>query len=214
MTLAIARPALDGLWLADALRAGIYRLNRHAEHINRINVFPVADGDTGTNMSMTLGSVLVALDRERLEHAGAILVRVADAALDGARGNSGAILAQFFHGLGDSAGHLPQLTTLEFASAVSSGAAYARDAVTRPREGTLLTVLSEFARETMRLTAAGSATDFRSLFATAMLRMRTSLAGTREQLEELRSAGVVDAGAMGLIELLEGMTDYLETGEL
>ena len=108
MSATSASQTLDGLQLADALRAGIYRLTRQSEHINRINVFPVADGDTGTNMSMTLSAVLGALDRERLLHAGLLLTRVADAALDGARGNSGAILAQFLLGLGDRSGHLSQ----------------------------------------------------------------------------------------------------------
>jgi dihydroxyacetone kinase-like predicted kinase len=100
---------LDGLVLADVLRAGIYRLFEKTDHINKINVFPVPDGDTGTNMSMTLSAVLGALDRQPEPHAGSLLVRAADAALDGARGNSGAILAQFLLGLGDGAGHLARV---------------------------------------------------------------------------------------------------------
>jgi DegV family protein with EDD domain len=205
---------LDGMRLADALRAGIYRLFRHSDHINHINVFPVADGDTGTNLSMTLSSVLTALDRDSITHAGQVLTRVADAALDGARGNSGAILAQFLLGMGDKVAGLARLSTRDFAAAVAAGAAYAREALSQPREGTLLTVLSDFARETARLAGAAGLVDFSALFAAAMLNVRRSLAATQNQLEELRAAGVVDAGAMGLVEVLEGMTSYLQTGDI
>lgn len=86
--MSVATVELDGLILADALRAGIYRLFEQTDHINKINVFPVPDGDTGTNMSLTLSAVLAALDRNHEPHAGSMLVRAADAALDGARGNS------------------------------------------------------------------------------------------------------------------------------
>jgi dihydroxyacetone kinase-like predicted kinase len=134
--------ALDGAQLADALRAGIYRLFEKTDHINKINVFPVPDGDTGTNMSMTLAAVLAAVERSPQDHAGRLLVSAADAALDGARGNSGAILAQFLLGLGDRAGHLARVGARDFALAAAAGATYARDALTQPREGTLLTVLA------------------------------------------------------------------------
>jgi DegV family protein with EDD domain len=205
---------LDGLRLGDALRAGIYRLFAQTDHINKINVFPIADGDTGTNLSMTLSAVLAAIDREPLPHAGALLVRVADAALDGARGNSGAIMAQFLLGLGDRAGHLARLSVAEFSAAVGTGAAYAREALSQPREGTLITVLRDFAQETDRLANSGAVADFRDLFGRAMGRVRESLANTPNQLEELRAAGVVDAGAQGLVEVLLGMSHYLDTGEL
>ena len=96
---------LDGARLSRLLRAGIHRLLADQEHLNKINVFPVPDGDTGTNMALTMSAVLASLRRNGDdEHAGNTLTRVADAALDGARGNSGAILAQFLLGMGDSAG--------------------------------------------------------------------------------------------------------------
>src|SRR5687768_16076402 len=93
---------LNGARLSRLLRAGIQRLVADQEHLNRINVFPVPDGDTGTNMALTMNAVLVSLRRGD-DHAGSTLTRVADAALDGARGYSGAILAQFLLGMGDSA---------------------------------------------------------------------------------------------------------------
>ena len=214
MTQALALAEIDGLRLADALRAGIYRLFLNSEHINKINVFPVPDGDTGTNMAMTLAAVLNALNREPLAHAGQLLLRVADAAIDGARGNSGAILSQFLTGLGDGAGHLARLTVSDFCSAARSGAAYARNALIQPREGTLLTVLAAFAQQLERVTAELQQPEFRGAFLGTIQGVRDSLAGTRGQLEELRAANVVDAGALGFVEMLEGMTHYFDTGEV
>ncbi len=205
---------LDGRAFADALRAGIYRLFEQTDHLNKINVFPVPDGDTGTNLSMTLSAVLAVLDGEPLSHVGALLVRIADAALDGARGNSGAILAQFLLGLADKAGPLPRLNATDFATAATAGATYARDAVSQPREGTLLTVLRDFADELQRRTQAGPPTAFSPPFAAALIRARASLAATTGQLEALRDAHVVDAGAQGFVELLEGIQHYLDTGEI
>jgi len=202
---------LDGLQLAELLRAGIYRLFEQTDHLNKINVFPVPDGDTGTNMSMTLAAVLAALDREPQADAGKLLARAADAALDGARGNSGAILAQFLLGLGDGAAQRAKLGIKEFVDAAGAGAAYARDALQQPREGTILTVLRAFADA---LRAETTATDFAALFGGAMSRVRSALEGTRGQLEELRAAGVVDAGALGFVEVLEGMLRWLQTGEM
>jgi DegV family protein with EDD domain len=206
--------ALDGPQLADALRAGIYRLFARTDHINKINVFPVPDGDTGTNMSMTLAAVLPTLERDTPRHAGQLLTRIADAALDGARGNSGAILAQFLLGVGDRVGHLERLDATSFAAAVRVGATYARDALTQPREGTLLTVLTDFAAELERLVGEAKAADFRALFSAVIEPVRRSLAGTQGVLEETRIAGVVDAGAQGFVDLIEGMTAWLARGEM
>lgn len=205
---------LDGLRLADMLRAGIYRVFARKDHLNKINVFPVPDGDTGTNMAMTLHAVLQVIDRERPRHAGQLLTRAADAAIDGARGNSGAILAQFLLGLGDRAGHLAELSLPDFAAAARGGAAYARDALTEPREGTILTLLTRFGEEVARLAEEEGVRDYAALFARALEHARACLAATRDQLEELRAADVVDAGAQGFVDMLEGMSGYLETGEL
>jgi len=203
---------LDGLQLADVLRSGIYRLFEQTDHLNKINVFPVPDGDTGTNMSLTLSAVLAALDRTPESHAGSVLVRAADAALDGARGNSGTILAQFFFGLGDGVGHLARISTGEFAIALRMGANYARDALAQPREGTILTVLHEFSLAAEAQVPYSS--GFPSLFSNSLIRVREALEATRGQLEELRAANVVDAGALGFVEVLEGMCRFLHTGEL
>jgi hypothetical protein len=213
MTTAAAMPRLDAAELGRALRAGIHRVLAQQEHLDRINVFPVPDGDTGTNLAITMTAVLGVLKRPPFDHAGRLLTQVADAALDGARGNSGAILAQFFLGLGDRAGHLAELTATEFAAAVQGGAAYARDALAEPREGTILTVLQDLASELGRLAADG-VDDVRALVRHGLERAERSLDATRDQLEVLHRANVVDAGAAGFVTLLEGVSAYLDSGAL
>ena len=215
MSAAVFDPdALDGTRLALALRAGILRLLSREEVINKINVFPVPDGDTGTNLALTLHAVLTRIREHADPHAGRLLVNAADAALDGARGNSGAILAQFLLGVGDHAGHLEALDAEQFAAAVTGGASYAREAMTEPREGTILTVVSDFAHEVREQVASHGVRDFRPLFGRALARARRSLEATKSQLEVLRKANVVDAGALGFVEMIAGMSDYLETGEV
>ena len=203
---------LDGGRLSRLLRAGIQRLLADQAHLNKINVFPVPDGDTGTNMALTMCAVLGRLRQRTESHAGKTLTQVADAALDGARGNSGAILAQFLLGVGDSAAPLAALSTAEFASAMTAGAGYARDALAQPREGTVLTVIGDFAREIADLVGTHGVKDFLALFSRALLVVRKSLRETSDQLDELRKAGVVDAGAQGFADLIEGMTDQLQRG--
>jgi DegV family protein with EDD domain len=203
--------ALRGTELSAALRSGIHRLISREEVINKINVFPVPDGDTGTNLALTLQAVLAALRATPDAHAGQLLTRIADAALDGARGNSGAILAQFLLGVGDHAGLSAELTAEGFAQAVAAGAAYARESLAEPREGTILTVFSDFATA-LEAGVRNGERDFRPLVRQALAAARESLEATRGQLEVLRRANVVDAGALGFVELVAGMTDYFETG--
>jgi DegV family protein with EDD domain len=203
---------LDGLTLARALKTGLHQLFVRQEHLNKINVFPVPDGDTGTNLALTAGAILNVALREPEEHAGNVLTRVADAALDGARGNSGAILAQFLLGAGDSAAHESRLTTRTFAAAVASGSSYARDSMTDPREGTMLTVMADYAAAVARSVAGGDADDFIALLENGLATARTSLAHTPELLESLRKANVVDAGAEGFVEVLAGFSAWLASG--
>jgi len=208
---AVIAERLDGLRIKHALKAGIARLLSRQEHLNKINVFPVPDGDTGTNLALTMRAVLGSLQKAPDDHAGKTLTRVADAALDGARGNSGAILAQFFLGLGDRLGHLGQVGPDEFADGVRGGADYARDSLSEPREGTILTVLTDFAHEVHAVQREG-VRDFAALLRRGVTAARASLERTTFQLEALRKANVVDAGAQGFVELIEGMTDYIASG--
>jgi uncharacterized protein len=208
----IGADSLDGLRLNFALQAGILRVLSRQEHLNKINVFPVPDGDTGTNLALTVSAVLGALRKWPDSHAGKTLTRVADAALDGARGNSGAILAQFFLGFGDRVGHLNSLDPAEFAAGVRGGADYARESLSDPREGTILTVLTAFAQAVQRARKEGPG-DFLSILQQGVAAAHAALEQTRFQLEALRKANVVDAGAQGFVELIQGVTDYLVSGD-
>lgn len=213
-TAAVSIAYLDGTRFNRALKAGIARVFSRQEYLNKINVFPVPDGDTGTNIAFTLHSVLAGLNRELDRHAGRTLTRIADAALDGARGNSGAILAQFFQGLADAAGHHRVLTTERFASAVQTGADYARDALTEPKEGTILSVLTDFADELKQQMERVTHQDFVGLLDAGLRRAEGSLANTPNQMELLRKAGVVDAGAQGFVEMLAGAVEFMRNGDL
>ena len=208
---AIGAETLDGLRLGRAMKAGILRLLSRQEHLNKINVFPVADGDTGTNLALTMSAVFGALQKTPDPHVGQTLTRVADAALDGARGNSGAILAQFFLGLCDRLGHLGRLGPADFADGVYGGAAYARESLSEPREGTILTVLTDFAHEIQSARRDGP-DDFCAMLRRGVQAAQASLERTTFQLEALRKANVVDAGAQGFVELISGLSDYIASG--
>ena len=194
---------LDGDALANALVSGIHRVIDEQDFLNRINVFPVADGDTGTNLSLSLGSALAVLKNSATKHLGTLLASIADALLDGARGNSGAIVAQFFQGMSDSAGELTRFTTYTFGKAVGQGSEYAHDAMTEPREGTILSVIAAFSEAIETQVSVAREDEFPPLIEAALKVADEALARTTEQLDVLRKAGVVDAGAKGFVALVE-----------
>jgi DegV family protein with EDD domain len=198
--------------LRRALIAGIQRVVAERDELNRINVFPVPDGDTGTNLAFTLGAVLQGLRRPRFADAAEVLRCAAAEANDGARGNSGVILAHFFQGAAETLGPGVSLTLAALAQAASGGCSRARTAMAEPREGTMLSVIGAFAGEMQAQAAAAGGGDIRAGFRPALERAREALRQTPSQLKALRSAGVVDAGARGFVELLEGVGDYLERG--
>lgn len=203
--------AVAGPALREALVAGIQRVLARRDEINRINVFPIADHDAGTNLAATLGAVLQALRDPALAAApgGAVLRRAADEANDAARGNSGVLFANFFQGAAEGLSAGATLTVADLASAFARGTASARQAVAEPRAGTMLCVMQAFADGAA---APGAAGEPRRGFAAALAQARTALEGTREKLPQLRKAGVVDAGALGFFSLLEGIAGYLEHG--
>ena len=204
---------LDSQTLLKAMLNGIHHVFTVSEHLDRINVFPVADGDTGTNMALTLDAVRQSLQRTAPASVGALLTQIADAALDGARGNSGAILANFFQGLSDHSGAEVTLSPRHWARSVSEGARYARLAVSSPNEGTVLSVIDAFSAAYTQATQARPM-DLAGTLRTAIEQAQVALTDTQFQLAELQSAQVVDAGAAGMMALLEGFTRHLESGEL
>ena len=208
---ATTRERISGAWLKGALIAGAGRVLSRREELNRINVFPVPDGDTGTNMAFTMLAVMRTARRLPGANLGAVLRSVAREAIDGSRGNSGAILAQFFQGLAQALGSCAHADADELASATSSAAQSARACLADPREGTMLSVIHDFAGELRRQADAG-ATDLSLLFRRALERARQSLANTPNLLPVLRAAGVVDAGAAGFVDFLEGVQDFIVRG--
>ena len=204
---------LHGNSFAAALISGIYRVIEGQDHLNAINVFPVADGDTGTNLSLSLSAALGTLNAPGEKHLGTLLAAIADDLLDGSRGNSGAIVAQFFQGVSDSAEEASRFTVHTFTRAVELGSEYAHDALSNPREGTILSVIAAFATSLRKQTADASDAHFGPLLQAAIGSTNQALRKTQEQLDELRRAGVVDAGAKGFVALLEGMTDYIAHGK-
>lgn len=203
---------MDGDALAAALTSGIHRVLAEQELLNRINVFPVADSDTGTNLSLSLGSALGPLSRPGEKHLGTMLAAVADALLDGARGNSGAIVAQFFQGMSDSAGEITRFTTYTFGKAINMGSEYAHDALSEPREGTILSVIAAFAQSIAHQVNSVREGEFPTVIDKALERVEEALANTPNQLDVLRKAGVVDAGAKGFTELVAGIAGFLRDG--
>lgn len=204
---------LDGSRLRSALHAGIMHVFQRREHLNRINVFPVPDGDTGTNMAFTFKAILDAVGRSGPERVDELLALVAEAALDGARGNSGAIMAQYFQGMREAAAGSRVLTADTLAAACRTGAEAAWKAMSRPVPGTLPTVLEDFSIEMMRLADAGER-DIRVQLESALRAARASLKNTPEQLPVLKTAGVVDAGGQGFVDLMEGIWRYIDEGRV
>ena len=192
---------------ADSLRSGAYAVVKGQATLDRINVFPVADADTGANLAATLTAAAAGLGRTPPPGIGPAARMAADAALVGARGNSGAIFAQFLHGLAEGLHLKHDVGAREFAVAAAGGVDSAYLAVQDPREGTILTVLRAWAVELAA--SADRLPDFRELMAHALQAAQTALAATPSQLQVLARSRVVDAGGQGFVYFLEGMLDPL-----
>ncbi len=200
-------PSINGQNLRDMLQAGRIWLSRHKEIVNAQNVFPVPDGDTGTNMSQTMAVACQALGDS--QHAGEVAMRVARGAFMGARGNSGVILSQIWRGFADVVGEHGEIDGKLFAAGLRHSAETAYQSVTNPIEGTILTIIRAAAD------AATTAQDkpIINLLEQIVTASRSVLAKTPDQLPILKQTGVVDSGGQGLVYLFEGMLKFLQ-GEL
>ncbi len=205
--------AIDGDQLARALVAGIRHLFQRRDYINRINVFPVPDSDTGTNMAFTFKSILEAMERRESWTMPELLHAIGEASLDGARGNSGAIMAQYLQGFRQAVGDLLQVDATVLAAACTQGARQAWTAMSEPVAGTLPTVLEDHARA---LEAAAERDPGRlgEVFAAGVEGAQISLDNTPNQLAVLKQAGVVDAGGQGFVDLLDGIQSFLADGTM
>ena len=203
---------IDSTRLVRGLSAGIQRLFQRRDYIDRINVFPVPDGDTGTNMAFSFKVIHKAVRNSQGLSIKQLMSRLADASLDGARGNSGAIMAQYFHGFSEALDDAANLTAAELVAASNAGAKAAWTAMSEPVAGTLPTVIEDFSTALQRKHSEG-VDDIRELLEYGLSCARESLANTPELLPVLKKAGVVDAGGQGFVDLLEGIWCFIESGE-
>jgi len=203
---------LDGIRFYRVLYAGIQRLLDEQEYLNKINVFPVPDGDTGTNLSFTLMGIIESIQAHDRLDLNKLCVRVADAALDNARGNSGVILAQFFQGLSNGLANFTAANTSQFSAAAQVAVDEAYQALLNPCEGTILSVMRAWSSK-LQETARTSA-DFQHVWKLAFTAAQTALDHTPDQLRVLKDAGVVDAAGQGFVNILEGIMSYMDTGDI
>ena len=196
---------IDAKILSRMFLAGAKNLEAKKEWINELNVFPVPDGDTGTNMTLTImaaANEVGALENPDME---TLAKAISSGSLRGARGNSGVILSQLFRGFTRSVGKLEKLDAPAIATAMEKAVETAYKAVMKPKEGTILTVAREAAEKAAEI--AGEAEELLPFFETILEYAEKILAKTPEMLPVLKEAGVVDSGGQGLVEVLRGALD-------
>ena len=203
---------LDGLTLAKMARGGAAQLRANAEEVNALNVFPVPDGDTGDNMSMTMEGGISALIGHDSYLVGDVMDTIAHGMLLGARGNSGVILSQFFAGIAKGLSDLDHADAAAIGEALRQGVKQAYSSVMKPTEGTILTV----AREGVEYAVSGinDQTTVEDLFADLIQEMYASLQRTPELLPALKEAEVIDSGGAGLYYIMDGFNRVLRGEEL
>jgi DegV family protein with EDD domain len=196
---------IDGPRLRRALTAGCHWAQQQRAELNRINVFPVPDGDTGTNLYLTVQAIADHLGRSTERSVGVVAQEAAQAAVLGARGNCGMMLSHFLLGFARSLEGQTRMNASEFGGALEAGVQNLSEALEAPVEGTILTVM----RDTARAVSSAEIEDIAPLAEHMLDRARDSLKRTPDLLPVLSAAGVVDAGAMGFVSLLEGAVMFL-----
>jgi DegV family protein with EDD domain len=196
---------LDGPRLRRSLLAACEYTQLQRKELNRINVFPVPDGDTGTNLSLTVQAIADHLKKSDSREFDVVAHEAAQAAVLGARGNAGMMLSHFLLGFADRVKGRARITAREFGQALRAGAERLHEALEKPVEGTILTVM----RDTAGAALETKVHDFHQLMEHLVEEAQESLAGTPDLLPALKRAGVVDAGAKGFVHLLEGVVQYI-----
>lgn len=209
----IQTKTIDGLLLRDMVSAGAAMLERNREAVDALNVFPVPDGDTGTNMSLTMMSAMKEISNKEYLSAGQAADALAKGALRGARGNSGVITSQLYRGFARALEGLDRITPLQFAHALKSGAETAYRAMMKPKEGTILTVARVIAEDAIRQ-AEKQPDDYDALFHVILTTGDAILKKTQQMLPALTQAGVVDAGGRGLLLIYMGYAATLRGEEI
>lgn len=201
---------LNGRRFYFSFLAGAQQVFLHQNALNKINVFPVQDGDTGTNMASTMRAIVDSyIPTGSLKDTAEAL---ADAALMGARGNSGIIFAQFLYGFSSCIQDIEDISVEKFSNALKQAVRYSYESISNPVEGTMITVMREWAEAIDKL--KDKFDDFNELIIASLKDARKSLAATPEKLEILRKKNVVDAGGKAFVHFLEGMTDYFSHGDI
>lgn len=198
---------LDGILLKRLFESGTAWLEHNVEYVNRLNVFPVPDGDTGTNMLLTMRSAMREVSDSPSHSAADVAATVAQGALMGARGNSGVILSQLLRGFSRTIEGKSELTTRDIARALQHASEMGYKAVMKPVEGTILTVARAAAEQAVD--AAEETDDICELQEQVVSAAKKALQRTPELLPVLKEAGVVDSGGQGLVAILDGMLRYL-----
>ncbi|HBC46080.1 MAG TPA: hypothetical protein DCZ43_03440 [candidate division Zixibacteria bacterium] len=207
----VALRYLDGKRLQKAVNAGWHWLNQNREGLNAINVFPVADGDTGSNMSQTLRSAALGANSAKSNSLADVADSIAIYSLRGAQGNSGVILSQYFKGVAEYIGNRKRLYVEDIAGTFAAGADSAYRSVKEPREGTILTVLREIAEHAEEI--KGKRKSISQMIESAIERGKQTLANTKHKLKALSDADVVDAGGLGFVHFMEGIHYLIKKGE-
>ncbi len=202
---------IDGKRFKKAIMCGASHVISRQEYLNEINVFPVSDSDTGTNVSLTLKSVLKSIQNKTPDTVKPLMGTVADAALDDARGNSGVIFAQFFQGFYEGIQSSSRIYTDQFVQAFENGVESAYQAVANPIPGTILSVIKDLGVHLRGLVNDGM-NDFAMLSEKALEEAKVLLANTPKQLKVLKKHNVVDAGAQAFVDFIHGIHENIRTG--
>jgi DAK2 domain fusion protein YloV len=203
----MARRSCDGPGLIAAFRAAVANLEAHVEEVNGLNVYPVPDGDTGSNMLATVRAALDEAERVHDQPAERIAQAISFGALMGARGNSGVITSQIFRGMAEGLAGKRRFNGLDLAHAMAQGTKAAYGAVAKPVEGTILTVIREASDAAVE--TAERDNDIEAVLAATVDAAEKSVARTPSLLAILREAGVVDSGGQGLFRLFQGSLEHL-----
>jgi uncharacterized protein len=200
--------SLEGKRFAQMVIQGATQLSANAQLVDALNVFPVPDGDTGTNMNLSMTSGAKEVQNHIQDHIGNVATALSKGLLMGARGNSGVILSQLFRGFGKAIEGKESLSSAEFANALQIGVETAYKAVMKPVEGTILTVAKDAARK--GVTSAETETDFVKVMQAIVDEAQASLNRTPDLLPVLKEVGVVDSGGQGLLFVYEGFLAELK----
>ena len=201
---------INGALLRDAFISGAHNISNNRQAVDRLNVFPVPEGETGTNMSMTIGAAALELEKGSFSSVSEVSAAAASALLRGARGNSGVILSLLFRGFSKGLKGKTEADAKDIAEALKLGGETAYKAGMKPTEGTILTV----ARLSAEYAVSSDETDEVKLWAKICEKAKEALDDTPNILPVLKKAGVVDAGGKGLLCIFEGMKHTFETGEI